>query len=158
MQNENGLTPGERELVTALGGLRPAEARISRDELMFQAGRMSSRGAARTWRSVAALLGCVLAVSLAMQIGVETSERREIAEAVAPTEPTVVVARGDLDILSSGTSYLRIRDDVLARGVDALPQPEWTTDTVPAAEEMDELLLPFRWRGMDDDNNHSGNS
>lgn len=64
MQNQEGLTPAERELETVLAGLKPHVAAMNRDRLMFQAGRASARQGQRLWQGLACSLAIILLASI----------------------------------------------------------------------------------------------
>ena len=125
MQDENGLTPAERDLESALGGLRPVAASIDRDQLMFRAGRASMQRRGRAWQSAAA----VLAVGLCLSLAFRPAGRRVVPVAGVPVEPSPTVVGPELAWLPADMawaqqgSYIRVRDDVMEHGLDALPSP-----------------------------------
>lgn len=69
MQNEDGLSPAERDLESALRSLAPAAARIDAVSAAFEAGRRSSRRQLWLWQSAAAAL-LLVSVSTWMTLAV----------------------------------------------------------------------------------------
>lgn len=143
MQEER-LTPAESELESALRSLRPARAAIDRDRLMFQAGRASARRGGRVWLGATMALAAALGVSLVVRPGPREVVRIVRVEAEAP-KPEVTPARSFIAArairagrLGRG-EYLRLREEVLAKGLDALPQPETTAAPEPR-EDLEKLL------------------
>ena len=135
------LSPAHRELEDALRGLSPASVNISRDRLMFQAGTMIGRRSANRWRGATALLvlvnvGLVGLVGLSMRSPHEAGQH-PIAQAPAPADPkiesretavelpeTLKTSSRNVSLTSSAKSteaYVSLRDDVLRRGLAALP-------------------------------------
>jgi len=149
MQNENGLTPAERELEGALGGLRPTRAVVDRDHVMFVAGRGSVRRQRRVWQGISTCLALMLAVSIfarpgakVVEVGPEyvRSERPDVTEVILVSEATESEDRESLEMFWEG---MRMRRAVLDRGVEALPLPRArrsrggeTSLTVESLEDM----------------------
>jgi hypothetical protein len=153
MCDENGLTPAERELETALRGLRPAAPRLDRDRLMFEAGQASVRPPApRLWQGVAAGFALAFVVALAWRPPVRAVERvvyvpqgagaaRRMAPAVDDGQTTASAER----LRREGASYVRLRDRVLIVGLDALPEPSpWPAERADAAIRVRRLIEPQR--------------
>jgi hypothetical protein len=140
MQDDR-LTPSERELEAALGGLKPARAGTNRDRFMFQAGRASGRRQNRLWQAVSCCLGIVLAASLVYRQAPPTvaTPAPIVATHVQDPPPTEIAGRYyDLPATRySGpiSEYLRMRAAVLRRGIDALP----ASHPAPAAEDEEPL-------------------
>jgi hypothetical protein len=63
MQKEEGLTPAEQELESALGQLKPAANTLNRDELMFNAGRAAA-GNKQFWQMLSGMLMVLLLCSV----------------------------------------------------------------------------------------------
>jgi len=127
MQNENGLTPAERELEAALGGLRPTRAIVDRDHVMFVAGRGSVRRQRRVWQGVSTCLALMLAVSIFVRPGAKVvevgpefvrSERQDVVETTFASEAVEPV---DTESLERFVECIRMRRAVVDRGVEALP-------------------------------------
>ncbi len=150
MQNENGLTPAERELEAALGGLKPARASLNRDRVMFLAGRNSVRGQRRAWQGAAACLAVALVVSILSRPGARVIEvEREYAESdtqsvyhvSAPVDVFEPLDRKSDDALRKN---IRLRSAVIYGGLDWLP----ASDSEPVGaeppitkEKLEEILL-----------------
>ena len=114
----------ERELAEALGSLRPAETRIDRDALLFQAGQHSQKWRLRIWRGAAVGLAAMLALALLRNVP-PPSTRPGIVE-MPPGQPQVSEtlvggspAQAEIFRLTDAP-YLAQRDAVLRSGVDAL--------------------------------------
>ncbi len=149
MQNTDGLTPMDRELEAALGGLRIAPGAISRDRVMFDAGRAASRGRSRLWQGSSCVLALALLVSIALrpaptgpEHSTETLARQQIsiepvAQSAAHVEPF------DLERAQAFRQYIRMRRAVLDRGVEVIPISDGIRNS-PAPpltrEDIDELL------------------
>ncbi|MBN1490247.1 MAG: hypothetical protein JXA69_10040 [Phycisphaerae bacterium] len=155
MQDETPLTPAERELEAALAALQPAVPAMDRDALMFRAGRASARNRMLPWRLATAALALALTTSLAIRPEPRTVERIVRVPAETPRiDSMYALARASFPTGETGTatqsSYLRVRDDVLAQGADALPRPPvgTVTDTEPVPEVRRVLDTPSqrRWQ------------
>lgn len=114
---------------------------VNRDLLMFRAGRVSVRSWSRPWQAAAAVLVVALGASVAMQ-SLRRPSQRVVYVTVEKEKPEPVrVAYTEASFTtwqprSGEPSYLMLRNDVLRRGQDALPDPQF-----PATEpEPDELL------------------
>jgi len=144
MQDRTDLTPAERELEAALGRLHPARPGIDRDELMFRCGQASVRRGGRFWPGLAAVLALCLGLSLAIRPAPREVERivrvaaEPAAEMVRRRVPPVPVDLGHWTPLPDD-GYIRLREKVLARGLDALPTPIAAT-AVPREDFAREIL------------------
>ncbi len=130
MQNEERLTPAERELEAALGALRPAATGIDRDCLMYRAGEHAGGRRQRFWQGATAMFAAALMTSLLIRPAPRQVDRYVYVEAGAPARVADArPARGaDAEIAGAresptrrATAYIRLREGVLIRGVDALP-------------------------------------
>lgn len=150
MQNTDGLTPMDRELEAALGGLRVAPATISRDRVLFDAGRASARRRSRLWQGSSCVLALLLLVSVVSRPTPTTAPQRP-AETVAQQQvdisPAALSAAStqaiDAEHVRAFRRYLRMRQAVLERGVDALPASSEIPggiDPPLTRENLDELL------------------
>jgi hypothetical protein len=144
MQDETRLTPSEREIEAALGGLRPARAPMNRDRVMFDAGRTSARRQNRIWQGVSGCLGIVLLVSVMnrpMTTAVETGTNT-VASNVQESLPLSTASQrhdwSDHGRPDAVTDYVRMRRAVLEQGIEALPAPS------PAPSFYDEPLMRER--------------
>lgn len=90
MQQDNQLTPAERELEEALRQLHPAGHAIDRDRLMFTAGLRTAQRGQRRWQAATATLTVLLAASWALRLAVPAAP--PVAEAPPPAAPAVEVA------------------------------------------------------------------
>jgi hypothetical protein len=112
MPNEEPhLTPAERELAEAMSRLKIARAGVDPLAVAFDAGRSSARRAVLKWKTAAAVLLLGLAGALMLPL------RPVPATVIVKIDPQLVAA-GDTQL----ASYYSIRNDVLARGVSALPE------------------------------------
>jgi len=137
MPDEEALTPAEQELEAALGTLQPTAPGIDRDRLLFRAGRASGRPAARRWQVATAVLAACLAVSL--QVRPEPAETirivrvpREQLPRIQPApsgRPPAVVAEGPR--VSPADPYARLCEEVVRRGLDALPMAARSSRVAP---------------------------
>jgi hypothetical protein len=123
-------------LEAALGQLAPAAGALSRERVLFEAGRASARPG-RTWPLLAgasSLLASVLALVLLTRPAqvVEHTVIVRVAQPPAPPSPPPPEPAADnplveqteptTDFFVSGeTDYLRRREEVLRWGVDRLP-------------------------------------
>jgi hypothetical protein len=147
MQNENGLTPAQKELESTLAGLSPSSVDIPRDRLMFRAGQASARRRTILRLPLSIALAVMLTASLLFRptpppveriehivyVPVEMSDSWDgalaCAEAIHPARPQS----------RSTISYLNLRDKVLTDGVEALPKPVSATSAEPV-ESLEKLL------------------
>lgn len=130
------LDPAGRELEKRLASLTPAPHGIRRDTLMFRAGQEAGRKQASRWRAISAVMGVMACASVTPWImrspakpapkvvliddgypvlaGSRSQASRQPAESVVESLPPRVTP-----------AYLRLRDQVLRQGVDALPSAGW---------------------------------
>ena len=121
MRNTDGLTPIDIELEAALGGLRIATGAISRDRVMFDAGRASARRRSRPWQGASCVLALALLVSIASRpapTGPEHSTEA-VARQQISTEPVAQSAAHmepfALERAQAFRQYIRMRRAVLVR-------------------------------------------
>jgi hypothetical protein len=119
---ENEMT----RLETALAALDPRPAALDRDRLMFLAGQRSA--ARRGWA-----IPCISAAlaSAATLVGVLVLYRPEAQVVIVPSPP-VQQAESPNAVLAVNDSRwreqvegLRLRNEVMLRGIEALPEPEY---------------------------------
>lgn len=142
MPDEDTLTPAQRELEAALGALRPAGPAIDRDRLMFRAGRASARRPARIWQVASVVLAAGLAVSLwarpkpgeTVRI-VRVRPDRPGSESVIPG-PAPAARVEDARRPPADNPYARLCDDVIGRGLDALPALARSRRAAPLSVEQ----------------------
>jgi len=132
MTDRESLTPAERELASTLAGLAPSAHRIDRDRLMFDAGRRAASRVRWMWPGVSAALLTALVVSLVRPREPQVVER--IVHVTAPRPavekkamPAPVWPDTEAGDPSDLFAYVKLQKDVLAQGVDALPEPRYFT-------------------------------
>lgn len=144
MQNTDGLTPMDKELEAALGGLRVVGATLSRDEILFGAGRASARRRNRLWQGVSSALAVLLLLSLIPRSRTGTLEpSREVAVHQRPSVPPAPLEQVDSERAQAFRQYIRTRRAVLDRGVEAIEASSGTRDSFApplTRESLDELL------------------
>ncbi len=148
---EEQLTPPERELEAALGGLTPALPTLDRDRLMFRAGQASMRRRTRGWQGLAAALALTTTVSIVL---------RPAPSAVRPTfvpgsgqtgsggsflanapEPLTRHAR-----LATAGTYFRQRQALLSGEEEvAMPTSASSTGSADAVQRLPMRLLDRSW-------------
>lgn len=145
MQDDERLTPVERELEAALSGLKPAGAVANRDRVMFLAGRASMHRRNRLWQGVSAFLVVALAASLVARSkpdmpptehGVVVATDNQVR---SPSAASDTIQDNDPARVKAMRNYMRLRRAVLDRGVDALPN-----STVSPASSSDAAATPRR--------------
>lgn len=122
MRNDDGMTSAERELGAALAGLAPAQSRIDRDGVMFCAGQASVRRRSRLWQGLSSgLLILLLASILTRPVRTEVERHPEVvAEPILATS-SLAIEPIDRKQLEAFRQYVRTRQAVLDRGVEAIP-------------------------------------
>ncbi|MBN2506363.1 MAG: hypothetical protein JXQ71_06685 [Verrucomicrobia bacterium] len=134
MPDKNELTPAELELELHLAGLQPAQHGIKPEIVFFRAGQKSALRRLRRWQAASSLM--VLATLGLWAWHPSPKHVSESPEMVfqdhrhrAP-QPAVGVARAlpsERWVRRSGTrEYLRLRTEVLTRGLEVLPSPSLT--------------------------------
>jgi len=119
MHKEEGLTPAEQELESALGRLKPAANTLNRDELMFNAGRASA-GRKQPWQMLSGVLIVLLLCSVlyrpdlngarSLSFGPEPGEFQMTQTLYKPVQAE---SRGSL-------AYPMLRQNIVMYGLDAL--------------------------------------
>lgn len=139
------------DVEAALAGLRPARSALDRDRLMYLAGQAAGYRRARraVWigagTSLAATLAaCVLGVALFRQLGLERGHQTANAPVPPPGQSSPWSwAANPPESLDGGASYLELRQLVLTRGVEAMPEVAPSTATKNPAP----TLTPRRMLG-----------
>lgn len=126
MRDEMNINPADRELESALRGLKPVASAVDPIGCAFDAGRASMRRQNRTWQGAcAALLVCVGALAT-LRTGQAPQQ---------PSDPGVYAAATPT---ASPDSYLLVRNRVLQDGLGALPSlPAGNPVTPPRAGGWD---------------------
>jgi hypothetical protein len=146
MQDNDRLTPMDKELEAALGGLKPSGAAISRDRVMFAAGQAAARRRGRVWQGVSGLLAALLLASIVWRPGpagpvqhVETVAYESLA-ALPTASPPELIDRQEMEAFRR---YVRTRRAVLNRGIEAIPVSPASrnaSDATLTRDDLDELL------------------
>ena len=149
MQNESGLSRADRELEAAMSALRPRMGGVDRDGMMFRAGLAVGGRNSKAWRVVCAALTVMLVGSVALRPWFRAG--RDDVRIVSTTQPIEhrggsyrpyardVAGRRWEDREGAG-SYVRLRDAVLERGVDALDEGRSSSGRSAAPLTREELL------------------
>ena len=126
--DDDELTPAERELEAALKSLSPKQTQgVDPIAAAFAAGARSARSQVRLWQSAAA---AVLLVAIGSWLIPAGGNDRSRTVVVAPPPPeTVAVATSAPVALPppSSHSVLMLQQTVRDRGVDGLPETELPT-------------------------------
>jgi hypothetical protein len=140
------LTPGERELESALGRLSPAAPRFGPGQVEMRALIARERRRARGWRAVAAVLAIGATAALwarpaARPVPPQIIERVVVREVEKPAAPdmrwtTDDAPRRDAARVPAGFAYLQLRQTVLSRGPESLRAPRG----VAASDDLPELM------------------
>ena len=139
---EKPLTPAESELEAALRTLLPTSPLIDRDRLMFQAGRSSARRHGRAWMTATLALAVALGVYAVLRPAPRGAERIVYVQADMPAVRPPhqhVLAAATPDAWRDQGQYLKLLQEVLTKGADALPGPESPAPARPA-ESLEKLL------------------
>ncbi len=120
MHKEEDLTPVERELESVLGQLKPAANTLSRDGLMFNAGRAAA-GRKQPWQMLSGVLMVLLFCSVLIRFNVESP--RESSPAGDPRQYRMAQAvyRPVQTKPSAPLAYPTLRRNIVQHGLDALP-------------------------------------
>lgn len=152
MHNKDQLPPALEELTSALGRLAPAEVSIDRDRMMFLAGRRSARRGQRFWPCLTTVLTISLCISMLRGFGVERVDRTvplpkaQLDLAVWESRPTRISWQVRAPAVGEA-SYLKLRQEVLAHGLDALPVEKASSSAGEPPLMIEGLLgRPAAWR------------
>ncbi len=130
MHKEEGLTPAEQELESVLGQLKPAANTLSRDGLMFNAGRAVA-GGKKPWQMLSGTLMVLLLCSVLIRPDVHGP-----AESSSPSDPVqfrvAQTVYRPVQTESAGTlAYPRLRRNIVRHGLDALRFEQGTSSSSP---------------------------
>ena len=120
MHKEEGLTPAEQELESALGRLTPAANTLSRDGLMFNAGRAAA-GKNRPWQMLSGLLMVLLLCSVLIRSNVPEPLESSPAGDTRQYRMAQAVYRPVQTEPSAPLAYPTLRRNIVRHGLDALP-------------------------------------
>lgn len=150
--NEN-LNPAQRELEAALARLTPAASGLDHDDLLYRAGQASVRRRCRAWQFSTAGITLLFVGLLIWQprttpgerivyVPVQPAPAAKLAQSESSTPARPIEAR------AVEASYLQLREQVLRRGVDALPAPAVlaTTDEPLRARFSERVYRPREQR------------
>jgi hypothetical protein len=154
------LSPANRELENALAALSPSSSGISRDELLFRAGRASvPQPDMRFWKIATSLL--IVASLGALYFRPVRVVDRPVEKIVHVyetkieyAEPMPVVLReedGETKLIPQVTfddlpanCYLRLRNDVLTQGLTAIPPNRSSEHPAPRQDETSQTIWRLR--------------
>ena len=144
MQNEKDLTPGQLELESALGKLRPSQGVVNRDQLMFRAGISAGQKRNRRWQVLTMILTVALGISVLYHPAAWTIEKKQYLT-TAPQQSVHPLVSTDFSSTQrkSGyrsANYIKLRNKVLTDGIDALPQRNFSYGTTEPPMTRRELL------------------
>jgi len=118
MSQEQGLNPALKGVESLLGQARPSTAGLDRDVLMFRLGLASARPS-RVWQTLSGVLALLLLCAVLARPSPKTSMSVNPGTYVqgfqAPAPEQATEALGQM-------AYLRVRQQVLSGGLDALPK------------------------------------
>jgi hypothetical protein len=126
MQEQDGLTPGERELELAMKSLSPIAARIDPIAAAFAAGRRSGHKHIYLWRATAVLMLLVGAGSW-----LAPARRNVVVQPHEFSEPAVA-----LQPPPAAESLQVLQRTVLEKGLDGLPAENIPAVRVLRAEDI----------------------
>lgn len=131
--------PDLRALAGALTGLELQPARLDRDQLMYLAGRAAARRASWLWPTTTALFGLATLGLFLVQfpkpepvpqeriVYVTPPDSKPLEPASPVTRPPISVPESPMVVKQdrdpSGPSFLKIRQEVLTGGVEAMLDP-----------------------------------
>jgi hypothetical protein len=124
MQEPN-IPESLQEVESILRQLSPRPSAIDRDQLMYRAGAAAARRRRFFWPIASLALAVCLAVVMFFRTG-NSVER--IVYVPVPASPTSAIPAIEFPVetaapIGHSGEYLRLRDRVLAKGLDALPAP-----------------------------------
>lgn len=152
--SQEATDPELTALEAALTTLAPLPCRLSRDRLMFQAGKQAGRvrwiwpGTAAALALLAAGLGVALMIRPKSQpeeriVYVPIQRPANSLPATLPSQPEAEATVGPEHVAESAgmprADYLQLRERVLRLGVDALPAPPSAIPAQPSLT-LDQLL------------------
>jgi hypothetical protein len=160
-EHEHSADEFARRLVT----LTPA-ATLTRDQVLYEAGRHAGRKEARPWRFAASVMTVGMIGFLAFETWNGTTspmawvspQRRTEQQPQVESSPTTVESTlafsGRNPNAVEAADYLRLRDLVLERGVDAMPRPAVASaspkkaDLEPRNDDIDRAWWRLRVKQM----------
>ena len=142
MPEPESLTPGDNELISALGNLSPMGDAIDRDQLMFKAGRASVHRSKAVWQGTTLLLVATLCVSLLLNLQETNRPTTQIPMVQVQTFTPEPLGRVDVkyERRPGDGAFLKLRNNVLVKGVDALPTQNPSKMNTDEGNWQNELL------------------
>jgi hypothetical protein len=136
--SENIRDPEMIAIEAALTELAPRQAGINRDQLMFQAGKRAGRR--NRWALPCASALIASTATMLIVLGFYHPQPQFVETPAPHAGPTV---RDQLPVSDDGwrerAEGLRLRNEVLERGIDALPRPSLSEERDPPLT-IDSLL------------------
>ncbi len=131
--------PALAALEAALRALPPAPAGLDRDRLMFQAGQSRRPRTGWLWPAAAAALA-LLSVGLGTALMLHPAPEPVVQVVYVPApSPDVSASPAGENDTPDGANYFRLRDQVLSRGLDSLPELP-PAPPAPPRDSLDKLL------------------
>lgn len=123
MQEPTPLGRAEQELEEALGGLAPAPAGISSEEVWYRAGLAAGRRRTNAWRAVAVCIAGAAGISILWgPKPVPLPADRIVVMHQTPTPPApATITDRDTGLVVISTPYLRLRDELVEKEAGSLP-------------------------------------
>ena len=119
MYNEENLSPAEKELESALGQLKPTANTLSRDVLMFNAGRATA-GKKRPWQLLSSILTVLLFCSIIYRPDLDETGHSSYNPKVDEFQ-TMQTSFQPLQVEPPGSqAYPILRQNIVRYGLDAL--------------------------------------
>jgi hypothetical protein len=121
MQGFEPADETERSLADALRELQPAPMDVPPERIWYRAGVAAGRRQVNAWRAIAA--GAVILAGASLRFPISAPPAIEPFRQIArePKTPVVVAAEAGPDDTTESTSYLVLRNDLVEKGLDALP-------------------------------------
>jgi len=116
---EEKLSPAEKELESALGQLKPTTNTLSRDVLMFNAGRATA-GKKRSWQVLSGMLAVVLFCSVMYRPELDETRHLSYSPEVVESQMTQTPYQPVQAESPGSLAYPILRQNIVRYGLDAL--------------------------------------
>ena len=142
MYKEENLSPAEKELESVLGHLKPTANTLSRDVLMFNAGR-STAGKKRPWQVLSGMLAVVLFCSVIYHPEFDGTRRLSYSPEAAEFQMTQTSYQPLQSESSGSLVYPILRQKIVRYGLNALrfQQDMGRSETHKNRKELLESML-----------------
>lgn len=120
MHKEEGLTPAEQELESVLGQLKPAANTLSRDGLMFSAGRAAA-GGKKPWQMLSGVLMLLLLCSVLIRSDIHGPRESSPVPNSGQFRMAQAMYRPVQIESTTPLAYPTLRKNIVRYGLDALP-------------------------------------